>query len=65
MTTRLTPQIDEEIAQLERDIDAVGRERVFASAQEHGWQPGSTPPIWVWRYIVAELRHAHTTGRKG
>jgi len=43
---------------LEAEIDRAGRERVFARARELGWQPGSTPPKWVWRCIANDLRFA-------
>lgn len=42
--------------QLEKEIDAVGRDKVFAYAEQLGWKRGSTPPLWVWAGIVSELK---------
>jgi hypothetical protein len=44
--------VDEE---LERAIDEVGRDRVFARARRRAWEPGSALPPWVWWGIVYEL----------
>jgi hypothetical protein len=41
---------------LERAIDDVGRDRVFAKARELGWNSGDMPPLFVWFGIVKELR---------
>lgn len=41
---------------LEKAIDEVGRDLVFARAKSHGWNAGDGPPEWVWWGIVQELR---------
>lgn len=41
--------------ELEKAIEAIGRDRVFARARALGWTEGS-PPKWVWWGVVAELR---------
>jgi len=41
---------------LEKAIDEIGRDRVFARAQSHGWLAGDAPPKWVWWGIVHELK---------
>lgn len=41
---------------LEKAIDEVGRDRVFARARSHGWQSNDYTPEWVWWGIVKELR---------
>ena len=43
---------------LEKAIDEVGRDRVFARARAHGWVTHAAPPKWVWWGIVTELRNA-------
>jgi hypothetical protein len=43
--------------ELEKAIDAVGRQKVFQRAKDLGWGNG-TPPAWVWWGIVNELRSA-------
>jgi hypothetical protein len=45
---------------LEDAIDDVGRMRVFARAERHGWLNGTMPPKWVWFAIVQELRAERT-----
>jgi len=40
---------------LERAIDRVGRDKVFARARAVGWSSDTEPPKWVWQMIVAEL----------
>lgn len=40
---------------LEKEIDEVGRTAVFQRARDLGWRD-DTPPAWVWRGIVAQLR---------
>lgn len=46
--------------ELEKAIEAVGREKVFQRAREGGWG-NDTPPKWVWWAIVNELRAAVPT----
>lgn len=41
---------------LEKAIDEVWRDKVFARATSHGWHSGATPPKWVWWGIVEEIR---------
>ena|SRR5215467_13650143 len=45
-------ELDED---LERAIDRVGRDKVFARARAVGWSSDTEPPKWVWQMIVAEL----------
>jgi len=42
-------------ASVEAAIEAVGRDAVFARAQELGWTPDNPPPLWVWQLIAVEL----------
>ena len=48
-------------ADLEREIDRVGRGRVFARMKHLGWRPYDAPPKWVWRQVVRELDEIHDT----
>lgn len=41
---------------LEKAIDAVGRDKVFALARANGWSMANTPPPYIWWSIVNELR---------
>jgi hypothetical protein len=41
---------------LEKAIDEVGRDRVFARAEAHGWPRGGGAPQWIWWGIVQDLR---------
>ena len=43
-------------ADLEKAIDTVGRERVFAMARARGWPAGEKLPKYVWWVIVNQLR---------
>lgn len=47
--------MDEELEAL---IDGAGREAVFARARSYGWSAGSSPPKYVWRQIVEEVKQA-------
>jgi len=49
---------------LERAIDEVGRDRVFARAQSYGWTAAMPPPKYVWSAIVNELREEHEQRRQ-
>ena len=42
--------------ELEKAIDEVGRDRVFARANSYGWENGAGAPEWVWWGIVNEVR---------
>ena len=53
-------------AGLEKAIDEVGRDRVFAYARALGWNPADAPPISVWWSIIHELKNADPeTGARG
>ncbi len=43
-------------AKLEKAIDDIGREKLFAFVRSLGWT--SPPPKWVWWGAIAELRSA-------
>lgn len=45
----------EKISSVEKMIDEVGRDEVFAHARSLGWSPANTPPIWLWGMICAEV----------
>ena len=42
-------------SELEKAIDRVGRDKVFALAKANGWGPSSSPPKHVWWGIVRQL----------
>jgi len=46
------------IGDLESNLDRVGRQKAFDLARANGWT-NSTPPVFVWWQIVAELEESH------
>lgn len=50
--------------ELEKAIEEIGRNRVFAEAEKSGWRRGDVPPKFVWWGLVHKLRQEHATQQR-
>lgn len=45
---------------IERQLDKVDREAVFAEMRMSGWGTQDTPPRWVWLLAIQKVREEKT-----